>query len=249
MKAFVCLAAVAALITHAESAAAQDVPADRPTIIVTGSGRAERAPDTFAVSANLEGRGADRVSALRRLSEVQLLVGDGLGRLEGLTGSELTTGEVSVRPIRSQACGEDQYDRDELDCPVTGYLASIAITLKGSPVERAGDAVSLASELGAENASFSGGSLSDQAGLADEANRAAFVDARYQAEALAQASGQRIVRTLRVQEGDYSPPRLQVREVDDIVVTGSRRRPAVGLSVSPEPVRIDARLTVIFEVE
>src|SRR5690606_8563641 len=113
------------------------------------------------------------------------------------------------------------------DCPVVGYVASIDLTLEAGPVARAGDALSLASERGARNASVQSFYLADDAGQAAAAQRAAFADARRQADGLAAASNQRIVRLLRLEDPtaqDYARVRLQVREVNDVIVTANRIR-------------------------
>ena len=149
------------------------------------------------------------------------------------------------------ACGGGRYDREESDCPVIAYRAQMEINLEASPISRAGDAVSLAAELGAVNAGITGFKLSDTAALRQEADSAAFADARRQADILAAASGQRIVRVLRLQDPDARAIQVNRDEssVDEIVVTGARVRPRVQLNVAPPPVREESRLTVFFEIE
>lgn len=118
------------------------------------------------------------------------------------------------------------------------------------PAERAGDAISLASELGATTARLDDYSLSDPEALLAEANRAAFADAQTQAERLSEASGRRLVRILRIQ--DPTAPRLGSEadtEINEVVVTGSRIRSAVSIAVAPEPVETTARVFVVFEIE
>lgn len=54
MKSLACIVAVAATAL-AGPAAAQDSFANRPTIVVTGNGRAVAQPDTFRVDASVRG--------------------------------------------------------------------------------------------------------------------------------------------------------------------------------------------------
>lgn len=241
------LAACAAALTATPALAQQEITS-RPSIVVVGSGGAERAPDTFHVSAEVEGRGATQVEALRALAEARERVGEGLARLEGLERAQVTTDAVRVEPTHGPGCGRDDYG-EPVDCPIAGYRAAMSLTLEGAPVERAGDAVSLAAERGARNARMQSTSLRDSSVLQAEANAAAFADARRQADALAQASGQRIVRVLRVQDPGSRPFGLSIADTQDIVVTGMRVQPTVSLSIAPPRVRIDARLTVVFEIE
>ena len=241
------IASVAATVLCVGVAHAQDFPTDRSTIVVVGVGEAERAADTFAISASIEGRGSDQVSALRALSTTQARVTEGLLGLRGITRGEITTGTLEVQPTFGPDCRASRYD-DTSDCAPSGYVATNALTFEGGPVDRAGDAVSLASELGAVDASFSGGSLLDREALEAEARAAAYTDAVRQAEALAQASGQRLVRPLRVMPEDYRGNMYSADAAAEIVVTGSRV-PAVRLDVAPPPVRATTRLSVMFETE
>ena len=227
-------------------AAAQSV-SDRPAIVVVGRGSAERAPDAFTVTGSLQGRGATQVAALEGLAAVQEGVLDRLPRLEGLTDAKVTTGAISVSPVYNPSCGSDRYESEE-GCPITGYRATVSVSMEAAPVERAGDAASLLAELGAQRTEIDSFDLRDPSALRDDANRAAFADARRQAELLAATSGQRIVRVLRVQDSD-ARTNPGVYAVDEVVVTGSRIRPQVLLNVAPEPVRRDASVTVIFEIE
>lgn len=234
-------------------AAAQDSFADRPTIVVTGSGEAEAQPDQFEVSISVEGRGATQVEALRVLADAQTRIIETLPQLRGLTDGRVTTGDIILEPDHDPACGTGEYDRDTSDCPIVGYSVGSDLTFTGSPAERAGDAISMASELGAVRARLDDYALVDMRALQDTANRAAFADAERQARMLADASGRRIVRILRIQD-----PSARVVDVlaqlpsayDEVVVTGSRiPSAAVSIAVAPKPVSATARVTVVFEIE
>ena len=119
----------------------------------------------------------------------------------------------------------------------------------GAPASAAGNAVSLAAELGAQNVSTTGVHLEDDQALRMEASRLAFLDAERQAETLAAASGRRVVRILRVQDSNARMPEYEAGQVQDIVVTGSRVRPTVAIPVDQSPVRVEVRLNVAFEIE
>lgn len=243
-----CAAAVAASML-AFPAVAQDADA-RPSITVLGRGHVETPPDSFRMTAELEGRGADQVAALRALSIVQSQVGE-VEKLEGLERARLTTGAPSVSPTFDPQCGGDRYNRDTDGCPVVGYVASMALTLEAGPVARAGDALSLASERGARNANVQAFYLAEDANQTAEAQRAAFADARRQADTLAAAASQRIVRVLRLQnpDADRFAAGFVGNGVADIVVTGSRARPTVSLEVAPPPIRTEAQVLATFEIE
>lgn len=239
--------AVTMALLLATPAVAQDAQT-RPSITVTGRGKVETPPDTFRINAEIEGRGANQVAALRALATVQTRVED-IKALEGLERARLTTGSPSVSPTFDPACEKDDYG-DTNDCPITGYVASSSLTLEAGPVARAGDAVSLASERGARSANVASFYLADDTAQTAEAQRAAFADARRQAETLATAAGQRVVRVLKLQNpGDRNIAREMYGFVDDIVVTGSLARPTISLTVAPPPVRTEAQIQATFEIE
>jgi uncharacterized protein YggE len=252
MKTLACLAALAGA-AFALPVAAQDLGIDEPSIVVIGTGFAEAPPDRFRIRATAQGQGQDQLSALRALAANQDRVTDGLKRLEGVTAGAVTNAGVSVSPTFDPDCEGARYGGDGAACPITGYTATTELVFEGAPVERAGDAVSLASQLGARQASILEMRLADDSALKAAAGRQAFADARRQADMLAQASGQRIVRVLRVQQTDdrmglmmeyaaaeaAAAPAVQVELI----------RPEVAIAVAPEPARAHANLVVVFEIE
>lgn len=230
------------------SAAAQTAPTERPTIAVIGVGRAEAMPDTFRMSATINGRGDDQIAALRALAAAQRRVSDSIQLLDGLSGLVVTTSQTSVSPTYDLACS--QYRYDDGDCPIIGYIAAIDLTIKGAPISVAGNAMSLVAEHGAESVAVEAFDLDGRAELEAEAGRRAFADARRQAEVISTASGQRIIRVLRVQAPDSGMGGVtETGEVEDVVVTRSRVRPTVDISLSPAPVVAEKRLSVTFEIE
>lgn len=246
MKRIACVALAATAL--ALPAGAQESFADRPTIVVTGNGRASAQPDTFKVDANVRGRGATQQEALRALAAAQGRLIESWPRLEGLTRGRVTTGAISLDTAHDPNC-EQNARRDE-ECPILGYFATSGLSLEGMPAERAGDAISLAAELGATAARLDDYSLSNPEALRAEANGAAFADARAQAERLSQASGLRLVRILRIQDPTAPRPGSgEAAEIGEIVVTGSRIRSPVSIAVAPEPVETTARVFVVFEIE
>lgn len=248
MKTLACI--VVAATALAAPAAAQDSFANRPTIVVTGNGRASAQPDTFTVDATIRGRGATQNEALRSLANAQGRLIDAWPKLEGLSRGRVTTGAIALDTLHDPEC-EQNARRDE-ECAILAWFATSDLTLEGMPAERAGDAISLASELGATTARLDDYSLSSPEALRAEANRSAFADAQVQAERLSQASGRRLVGILRIQ--DPSTPRYgdnvgEAMDIEEVVVTGSRIRQAVSIAVAPEPVETTARVIVVFEIE
>jgi uncharacterized protein YggE len=248
MKLLTCMTALALSVTPA-SALAQDRAAEISTIVVTGEGVGEALPNVFTVGASVQGRGETQAAALRQLATSQSRLLEQWVQMDGLTEAMATTGDISVEPRRDPQCESNAHRADS--CPVIDYIAYSAVTLRGAPADRAGDAVSLASDLGAVQAGLGEYVFSDRQSLREQANRAAFEDARRQAALLAEASGRRLGRIVRIQ--DPSAARYsasdEATQVEEVVVTGSRIRPAVSIEAAPEPVRVNARITVVFEIE
>lgn len=245
MKAIACVAGFATVLIALPALAQSEI--GRPTIVVEGRGVAGRAPDTFFIGGDLRGEGPDSVSALRALADAQARVFEGLNDFGGLSAGKLRTEAVEVQPVYADNCSPNR--RDDNACPVAAYAATMRFQFKGAPATLAGDAVSLAAELGARRVSITGAEVEDEAALRAEANGLAFADARRQADTLAAASGVRIVRLLRIQDADARFPDHKSGNVDEVVVTGSRIRPSVAIPVDQPPIEIEQRLTVVFGVE
>lgn len=242
-------AALAATVFAASPALARDSITNRPSIVVTGEGKAEELPDSFILTANLEGRGRTQTAALQQVATSLTTLTEAMPRLDGLVRPRLTYPAPSVEPAFAPGCGGTGYERDTSDCPIVGYVAAVQVRLEAGPAERAGDAASLAAEKGAHAVSFGGFVLSDRSGLERRARQAAFADARVQADTLAETSGQRVVRILRIQDPSARDGREDMMSVEEIVVTGSRIRSAIAVPVAPAPVSVSARVSVAFEIE
>lgn len=247
----ILLTAVAVLFVAAPAVAQQTVSGP-PSILVIGSGEAEAQPDQFTISLNVTGRGMTQIEALQSMAAIQNRMMETLPALEGLTRSGVTTGNTALETIHDPSCDSDDYRGDPENCPVVGYSVTSPLTFRGSPAERAGDALSLAAELGARSARVSSYSVTDLRSVQDAANRAAFQDAERQARMLSEAAGRRIVGILRIQ--DPSVRLIGNSEDENVVVdflatTSRSRSPSVSIAVAPEPVKATSRVTVAFQIE
>ncbi|MFC5342569.1 SIMPL domain-containing protein [Brevundimonas staleyi] len=231
----------------ASPAVAQEARFDGPVIVVEGRGTAERNPDDFFISGELRAHGPNQVAALQAIAAAQTRLTEGLADMDGLTAGRLRNQSFAVNPVSRDNCSETRRDEDA--CAIGAYSARMAFTFKGRPVDQAGNAASLAAELGATAVGVSGVEVEDRAALRAEANRLAFADARRQAETLAEASGQRITGIVRVQDRNARLGDNDSGAVDDVVVTGSRIRPTVAIPLAQPPVQAQATLTVVFSVE
>lgn len=241
-------AAACCVVLTAGAAQAQDVTPEPSTIIVTGRGEAEAPPDSFTLTAQVEARGADQAEAVSNMVRVQASVTDGVSRLNGLSAAKVTTGLPSIQPILADDCAR----RGPGDgCETVGYVASISVTMQGTPAERGGDAVSAAGQLGARNARLTGLTLSDDRALRQQAARDAFVDARRQADDIAGAAGRRVARVITVRGPNPDEPYFgsAQAESEQFVFGLYDFRARTPISLTPEAVKVESSLTVTFEME
>lgn len=245
---FGTIVALAATSLLTWPASAQEATLPPASISVIGEGRIEAAPDTFSMSAEVEGRGSDQAAAVRQMTALQTAVTDGVTGLEGLTSARFTTGLPSIQPVYAPDCENRSYGQPN-PCSVTGYVAAMTLSLEGRPAERGGDAVSLAAETGARSARLTGLSLSDEQAFRSQATKAAFADARRQADDIAEAAGRRIVQVVRVQNPDSASPYVLdgygTAEMDGTF--GANH--ATPIVITPGPIAIRSRLTVTFEIQ
>lgn len=244
MKSLMIAAACGAM---ALAGTAQAQTAERATIVVTGQGVAEAAPDTFSLTAEIAGRGADQAEAVRRLVEVQTAVTGAVSKLEGLTEVEVTTGLPQVSQIDGVDCERSQKSA----CEPAGYVATLSVVVEGRPALLGGDAVSLAAERGASDARLSKLYIADDTDLRRRAARAAYADALRQAEAIAEASGRHVVRMTQVEQPRNDPfySNAYAFNAEEPFYGAASVRPRTGIGLTPDTVRVQTALQVTFEIE
>lgn len=243
-----------AVALPAQAQVGQD-QSDRPLVAVVGRGEAEREAEYGVIRVDLSGEGNVQIEALGELESARAQMIDSLTRLEGADVAIRRTDDVRIERVFGPECEAEDYNpqRSEGACEPRGYVASLDLLIEVRPAAMAGQALSLAAEMGATRVSADSFGIDDLTGLRNQAARAAFENARDQAELLAGAGGQRIGPIVRIQDsaargGPSLSGLIDEDEVADVVVTGSRVRPAVTLAVSPEPVTVQVNLTVVFEL-
>lgn len=236
-------------------ALAQDlvIPPSQPVVVVTGRGTASRPPDYGNIEVLVLGEGDSQVEALSALEAQRARLVDGLGHLENAQVTVQRTTDVRIERVMGPDCEADDYNlqRSTGVCEPQGFAATMTIDARVAPADRTGAAASLAAELGSTRVSVDGYGVNDFYSLRNEAARAAYDNARQQAELMAVGSGGTLGRVLRIQNGSANSGATydESDQVASIVITGSRvRRPSVELAVTPAPVEATATLGVIFEL-
>ena len=225
-------------------------------IIVDGEASLEFVPDTFSISASIRSRSEAQQAALETIANVLADTRETLPQLEALTHLQIESSGVELKPIQESECLETAgYNQEEL-CPVAGYFGSVSLKIKGSPASSAGQALSLLSQLGAEQVRLTGYSLNEVETAQREALDAAVKDARAKATEIASAAGATLSGPIRIQYGDgfgeegYGSGMLFARSPERITVSASRvLRPEIDLDLEPRPIRINAKIVAAFAIE
>lgn len=248
---------IAGLLALAAPGSAQAQTLDKSQIVVTGAGSAERPAEWATVSLVVIGEGKTSVDALKSLSALQTRLESELSALVGIKGVDIVTSQLKVQEVRSSDCerGESYDPRPTLSegpCAVTGYIATMAMRAKFSPASRAGDAASLAAELGGRNVTLADFGLNDSSSLRDAAINAAIQDARGQATAIAKASGVVVGRIVLIT--DRNAPSFDVAAFEDAPLAAAERpamrltAPTASVKVTVPPVVESVRLSVVFSI-
>ena len=254
------LAALAATFLAHPAFAQVLAPVSEPSITVTGEGRASRAPDFVRVGFQARGEGRTAVEALTALSQQRTQVEAGIQRLKGVRDVRLTASQVTTTDVRSPACApsnQRESARERLtqgDCIPIGVIATLDLEARVAPAERAGDVASIAAQLGARFVAVRGTGLEADDTLQAEASEKAVIDARQTAQRLAVASGGRLGKILRVQEGmlyDGGLPPLPVPPISGTPPPPPPPPPplAVPLAFASQPIVRTARVTLVYALE
>lgn len=239
------IALAAAVIAVALAACEAETPR---TITVTAAGTAEGEATHFALDVAFTVEADTRAEAAREAERVFTALRDGLPELAGLDEITLQTSNFQVQPI----CVGDQtrrYSNIPLACDTLTYLAGQSVRVTGAPAEEAGNAASLANELGADRAEIRGYTTSLNSELRTQALAAAAMQARTRAEGLAAAVGAELgaIQSVRPETIGRGSVDFSVNDPDAIRVTGARL-PEIAMSVEPGPVAVNEQLTFVFEL-
>jgi uncharacterized protein YggE len=245
MRKLMLAAGLGVLVTS--GALAQDKAAT--TIQVVAFATVETPPDVATISYRVRGEGKTANDATRAMVARKAAIEAGLGALEGIK-IDARTGDINIEEVRSTACrGEEDDDSPRLStgpCAIIGYLATIRVTLRVTPVGQAGTLAGIAAREGASGVEASDFELLDERAARQRATVAAVANGTSQAQAIAAASGGTLGRLIRVTDNESSGDEDAI-----VVVSGYQRAPApeaVQVDIAPKPVRTLARLTLVFEI-
>jgi uncharacterized protein YggE len=217
----VSLAALAAAIALPVSSAAAP-----GTITVHGTGIVETTPTTadftFGVSAN----GSTATAALSANAAKMNKVIDAV-KNRGVAAADIQTAQISLSPNRNQAGDK-----------ILNYTATNSVTVHVRSINNAGPVVDAAVHAGTNEIDGPSLAASDQLVLSRRALKAAVVDARARAKAIASAAGVKLGAVRSISEQTASSP---------LPFAGVAAN-AASTPVSAGTVSIEADVTVTFAI-
>lgn len=231
-------------------AMAADEP--RPRIAVSGSGSVETPPDLATVQFRVVGEGDTSDAAVAALVAKRGRIAAGLAALDRRI--EPRASEVSVAEVRGTDCRQE-YDRPRLStgpCAITGYIATIQMTVRTGAVKQAGTLVGLIGRLGGSDPRLTAFTLADPGAAQRRAIAAALLDAKVKAQAIAQGTGVTLGRLLSASNSSYGGYQPVVE------VTGSRLEPPpppppappppIAVDLTPRAIETQAQVSVTYEI-
>ena len=234
---------VAAALNGSYALAQETADTSKGTVLrIKAEGGVEVTPDVMSVEIAVVTTGATAAAAL---DQNNLLAGRIIQavKVSNIPVASMRTSNLDVDATiaNDEDAGDD--DRNSLQPPprVTGFVASNTLTIELMQVSSAGRLISLMFEAGANEIRGPIFSLRNDRPAQRQAERLAIQAAQTEAQNYAEALGMKIVRPLRVSDGDF-------RYGDDnvIVVTGSRIRPT---PIEPGKITYTATVSVEYLLE
>jgi uncharacterized protein len=248
--------AAALTLSFAGTASAQMGPPDRPTIMVSGTGKARKPAEFAILGFSVTGEGKTAAEAIKAMNASREKIEANLRGQKELKVTEVTAENLNVQDARGPECSRPiiQPTLSTGECAIIGSIASTSMRARLQPAAKFGDAVSLVAQLGGKSPRLHGSGLLDRQALDADATTAAVADARREAEVLAKAAGVKLGPILRIQDGDS---RFDVR---DIMVSGAAPPPPPPAppvmeriesptAVTLRDIEANARVTIIFAIE
>lgn len=240
------------------SVLAQPTEQKSPVIVVVGNGSASQAPDYGTFSYRVRGEGKTEVAALQALQASRAKIEGAITHLAGAKHVDITTSELGVSALRGPDCKpDDPVERatapSQGPCVVIGYLAALRSKVEVAPATKVGNAISLAAQQSAIDATFGEWDVEDMTALRDAAGRDAVTKARREAGLIAGASGLRLGPITRIEDAlargyqDMSSS-AAASDASAAAAPASAQAPEVPVDLKPAPVETSATFVITFAI-
>jgi uncharacterized protein YggE len=202
------------------------------SVIVTGTGSVQAAPDVLTVDLAVEVHAAGVDAALASANEAMSAIQRAV-LSAGVRHDDLQTADLAIRT---------DYDHEHRR--TSGFVVTQALRVLVRDVSTAGAIISAAAAAGGDATRVHGVTFAveDDGDLLDQARQRALADARHRADLLATAAGRRLGRALRIveQDGRGEPRPMAARAM---------AAEAANVPLQPGSARLVAGVTVEWALE
>jgi len=203
------------------------------TVTASGAGTAQAAPDTAEMSFGVTTTSSNAKSALDDAAKIAKQIAAAVKK-QGIDDKDIQTRDVSVYPQTADQNGEQV---------ITGYQASLSVTVKVRDISKLGQVISAANAAGANEISGPTFLIDDPAPVRAKAIDEAVADARKSAEAMAKAAGKSVGEVLSLSSSDVGQVFGPMYGSSDMAGA------AKAVPIEPGQLDITANVVVIFELK
>jgi uncharacterized protein len=234
------LAFAAALTPCVLSAQQPQTPPER-TVVVNATASIEREPERAQVLLAVESQAATaRAAAAANATKMDAVLA--ALRRAGISGPNVRTVSYTIQP---------EYSRPSRDDPqrppvISSYRAINMVQVTVEPVTKAGEIIDIALQAGANRVAHLTFELRDPDSAHVEALRVAVRKAQTEAQAMAEAAGQRLGPPLQMSSGGYAIPRYARDMAGEIAMAQAAPPPT---PVEPGLLTIMASVSITYRLE
>lgn len=213
------------------------VPIERNVISVSGEGKVVGIPDIATVDLGMI---IERTTVAAAQKENTRVMNELISRVKaaGVEEKDIQTTSYNVYPV---------YDWVDNKQKLRGYSVSQNVHVKVRNLDKVGDLVGMAGELGANQIGGIGFAVDDPEGLRQEARVKALQNAKAKAEALASVAGVKLRRVVSFDESFSNPPSPMY--YDRAMGMGGAEAAMAAPSVEAGSSEIRANVTITYELE
>lgn len=230
----VVLCAVAASAVSLQ-AHGEEIPVDaRPTITVPGRGTVSRAPDVAFVTLGVEAQAPGAREALDENNRSMQQLLDTLER-QDIPSRHVQTESFNISPMYHHDASRGAPPQ------ISGYQVTNQVRVKVSKLDHLGALLDAVVDVGANRIHGIQFDLDKPEEATDDARKQAVDDARRKADLLAEATGSRVGRPLRIEESSDDEPPMPMHRMAMMAAAES-------VPVAQGEQQITAEVTVTYEL-
>jgi uncharacterized protein YggE len=238
----ILLLLTALLVCPVTAWAEDELHFQKPTLMVTGTGRLAVVPDTAFVTFGMETAGKSISDAQRQNNEGMQRVTQRLRELQ-IEKERIQTSSFMVSP-QYQPPSRRSFDAPPAPPQIVGYLVSNSVTVEVRNTDRVPAVIEAAMAAGANHFQGLRWALRDEQQARLEALKQAAARAREKAIALSQALTVKLVRLISVNEAGHVGQPVPMAARSMVALEGGGNEPPM----FPGEMKMEATVTLLYEV-